>query len=417
MRILYVVHQYMPEHVGGTELYTCWLAHALSQRGQQVTIFHRRSAQGVGKEHQTENDVSIRTAWAGLQSPARRFLATFGDPPIVRAFEDVLDSVSPDLIHIQHLMGLPVALAHAICRRRIPYIITLHDYWWICPNAQLITNYSQQTCDGPHAYLNCARCTIARSGRHWLGLALPSLVGLLGWRSHLLRQIMKSADCLIAPTEFVQRWYAAHGAPTDRLATISPGLEYPPTTPLREQASSGSVRFVYIGGLSYQKGVHILIEAFAGIKGSAELWIAGDESSDPDYVARLRALATPNVRFLGKLTRKEVWSTLAQADVVAVPTLWYETFSFIVSEAFAMGIPVVASHLGPLADRVRDGTDGLLLPPGDVVAWQETLQRLIDEPGLRARLRANVAPPMMLEEHVERVESLYIQLVDRNFQA
>ena len=113
------------------------------------------------------------------------------------------------------------------------------------------------------------------------------------------------------------------------------------------------------------------------------------------------------MRFLGKLARKEVWDTLAQADVVVVPTLWYETFSFIVSEAFAMGVPVVASCLGPLADRIRDGTDGLLLPPGDVAAWRETLQRLVDTPDLRAHLQANVEPPMTLEEHVECVESLY----------
>jgi glycosyltransferase involved in cell wall biosynthesis len=228
---------------------------------------------------------------------------------------------------------------------------------------------------------------------------------------------MKSADCLIAPTKFVQRWYAAHGTPTDKLVTIPPGLEYPTITSQRGQASSGPMRFAYIGGLSHQKGVHTLTEAFTGIKGAAELWIAGDESFNPDYVAQLRALATPNVRFLGKLTRKEVWDTLAQADVVTVPTLWYETFSFIVSEAFAMGVPVVASRLGPLVDRVRDGTDGLLLPPGDVAAWRKTLQRLVDEPDLQAHLRANVEPPMRLKDHVERVESLYTRLVGRSYVA
>jgi glycosyltransferase involved in cell wall biosynthesis len=222
---------------------------------------------------------------------------------------------------------------------------------------------------------------------------------------------------LVAPTEFVQRWYTAHGAPADRLVTIPPGLEYQTITPQREQSSSKPMRFAYVGGLSHQKGVHTLIEAFTEIKGAAELWIAGDESFDPDYVAQLRALATPNVRFLGKLTRKEVWATLVQADVVTVPTLWYETFSFIVSEAFAMGVPVVASRLGPLVDRVRDGTDGLLLPPGDVAAWQKTLQRLVDEPDLWAHLQANVEPPTTLEEHVERVESLYTQIFDRDFQA
>jgi glycosyltransferase involved in cell wall biosynthesis len=171
------------------------------------------------------------------------------------------------------------------------------------------------------------------------------------------------------------------------------------------------VRFAYIGGLSWQKGVHVLVEAFRGLQGACELWIAGDESFDPPYVARMRAQAVPGVRFLGRLTREQVWETLAQVDVAVVPTLWYETFSFIVSEAFAAGLPVVASRLGPLADRVRDGVDGLLLPPGDVAAWRTALQRLISEPALLAGLRTNVRPPLTLEEHTEQIEALYTRLV------
>ena len=182
-----------------------------------------------------------------------------------------------------------------------------------------------------------------------------------------------------------------------------------PILPQRQKLN-GSVRFAYIGGLSWQKGVHILVESFEGVRGARELWIAGDESFDADYVARIRAKAATGVRFLGRLTREEVWETLTQVDIVVIPTLWYETFSFIVSEAFAAGVPVVASRLGPLADRVRDGVDGLLVSPGDIAAWQSALQRLVDEPHLLARLRANVRPPMTLDEHVDRIEALYTQL-------
>lgn len=407
----------MPEHVGGVELYTRWLTRALRQRGHQVTIFHRRSAEGVGEEHRVEDGVQVWAAWSGLLSPTRRFRATFGDPAMVSAFERVLEETNPDLVHIQHLMGLPVALIRSIQRRGLAYVITLWDFWWVCANAQLLTNYSRQVCDGPQAYLNCARCALARVDRSRLWPVLPSLAGLLGWRNRMLRQVMKAAGGLVAPTEFVRRWYATHGAPTERLLVILPGLESAAVVSRPRQRPNGPVRFAYIGGLSWQKGVHTLVEAFSGVSGTAELWIAGDESFDPAYVARLRAQAAPDVRFLGRLTREEVWETLAQVDVVVVPSLWYETFSFIVSEAFTVGAPVVASCLGPLADRVHDGVDGLLAPPGDVVAWRAALQRLVSEPGLLDRLRANVRPPMTLEEHVNRLESLYAQFVDRNTQA
>ncbi len=411
LRILHLVHQYLPEHVGGVELYTRWLTQAQSQRGHEVAILYRRSAEGTGQEMRAEGDVRVWAAWNGVVSPGRRFLHTFRDPPMLPLWEQVLDTFAPDLVHIEHLMGLPVALASVARQRRIPYTITLWDFWWVCANAQLLTNYDQTICAGPRGYLNCARCALARVERPYLWPALPPLAGLMAWRNRLLRRVLKGAGALIAPTPFVHRWHTAHRVPRERLVTLEPGLEHPRTI-TRGAPTDRPLRFGYIGGLAPQKGLHVLVQAFSGLQGEAELWIAGDESFDPPYVARLRSLAADApVRFLGRLSREAVWEMLAQVDVVTVPTLWYETFSFIVSEAFVAGLPVVASRLGPLADRVRDGLDGLLLPPGDVSAWRQALQRLVDDPALLAHLRANVRPPTTLEAHVAQLDALYARLV------
>jgi glycosyltransferase involved in cell wall biosynthesis len=407
----------MPERVGGVELYTRWLTQALARQGCQNTIFYRRSAAGTGLEQRAENDVSVWAAWAGEQTPTRRFLATFRDPALARAFERALDETRPDLVHVQHLMGLPVSLVRSTQRRGLPFVITLWDFWWVCANAQLLTNYSQQVCDGPQAYLNCARCTLSRVNHPRLWPALPPLAGILSCRNHLLRQVLRSASKLIAPTEFVRRWYSQHNAPEDKLQVLLPGLESAQAAPQPQHKSGGPLRFAYVGGLSWQKGIHVLVQAFREVQGPAELWLAGDESFDPAYVAQLRAQAMPGVRFLGRLARPGVWETLAQADVVVVPALWYETFSFIISEAFIAGAPVIASRLGPLADRVRDGVDGLLVPPGDVPAWRAAMQRLVDEPDLLARLRANVRPPITLQEHASQAQALYAQLIDEKSQA
>lgn len=359
-----------------------------------------------------EEGVQVWAAWAGMVSPTSRFFAAFRDPSIAQAFERVLDDSRPELVHVQHLMGLPIGLIRSIQQRRIPFVITLWDFWWVCANAQLLTNYSQQVCDGPQLYLNCARCALARVNYDWFWPAAVPAVALLAWRNRVLRQVMKAASRLIAPTAFVHHWYAKHNVPTDRLQVIQPGLENLCVSSQLEERSDGRVRFAYIGGLSRQKGIHVLVQAFGGVRGTAELWIAGDEAFDPGYVAELRDQAVPAVRFLGRLTREDVWKTLAQVDAVVVPSLWYETFSFAVSEAFAAGKPVVASRLGPLADRVRHGVDGLLLNPGDVCAWQEALQRLVNEPDLLAHLRSNVRPPVTLDEHVAEIKSLYANLID-----
>jgi len=411
LRILHIVHQYPPDKVGGAELYTQAVSRALAQRGNAVAVFYRRDTRGRCLQCHAEEGVNIYAVWDGEAGLARRFLYTFSNPWLRRALIQVVDEFHPDVVHIQHLMGFPVSLLDAIQQHSIPFLVTLHDYWWLCPNAQLLTNYSSEVCDGPHHW-NCARCMLARAGFSELRPAIPFLAGLVAWRNRLLHTVLDRARVLIAPTEFVRRWYVAHGIPEGKIIVLPHGLEGPILSSPPSSPADGVIRFAYIGGLSWQKGVHVLVEAFSGVQGKAELWIAGDESFDPAYVSRLRALATSNVRFLGQLDRREVWQTLMQVDVVVVPSLWYEAYSFLVSEAFAAGLPVLASRLGALADRVRDGVDGLLVPPGDVAAWRAAIQRLLDEPELLARLRAGVQPPMTMEEHVERLEELYSKVAD-----
>jgi glycosyltransferase involved in cell wall biosynthesis len=402
----------MPEYVGGVELYTRWLAHAQAQAGHQVSIFYRRSGEGTGVESRNEEGVRVWAAWNGPVTPTRRFRATFGDSSLVPLFEQVVDETLPEIVHVEHLMGYPTALIDVLRRRHIPFVVTLWDFWWRCANAQLLTNYDQTVCPGPKAhYLNCARCALVRAGRPGLGVLAPLFAPLMAWRNRRLLQVLGEAEVLIAPTPFVERWYVAHAAPRDTLRVLPPGLEHPAALPMRQREPDSNVRFLYVGGLSFQKGIHTLVEAFAGVRGAAELWIAGDETFDPAYVAHLRNLATPQVRFLGRLTRPEVWEALVDTDVVVVPSLWYETFSFLVSEGFIAGKPVLVSHLGPLADRVRDEVDGLLLPPGNVIAWREAMQRLVDAPGDLARLQQNVRAPLSLEEHRAALESLYVQVI------
>ena len=421
MRVLHLVHQYLPEHIGGTELYTRWLTEALSQRGHEISIFYRRSAEGKGLESRTDSaplgygGQQVWPAWSGILDPKRRFLATFGDQALMEAFEQVLVKTRPELVHLQHLMGLPVALVWYLQERGIPFIITLHDYWWVCANAQLFTNYSQKICDGPQAYLNCARCALARVNYPHLWPAIPGLAGLLARRNQLLWQVMQAAHKLIAPSQFVANWYAAHGVPVEKLRTIFHGLLQPVLLPRPEKRPDRPIRFAYIGGLSSQKGVHVLVEAFNGLAQGTELWIAGDETADPGYVARLRQNASPGIRFLGRLTREQVWETLTQIDIVVVPSLWYETFSFIISEAFAAKAPVIASKLGPLTERVHHEGDGLLVPPGDVAALRQALCRFLQEPALLPRLQAGIQPVQTMEAHAGEIEAVYEAVIAETF--
>ncbi len=414
MRLLYLLHQYLPDHVGGTELYTHWLTKALQAQGQhQIAIFHRRSAPGAGLSHRIEAGIDIWSAWHEPFTPFNRFTATFTDPALTDNFRRVLDATRPELVHIQHFMGLPVQIVHELQRRGIPYVVTLWDFWWVCANAQLLTNDSEEICDGPRAYLNCARCALARSNRSPLAPALPVLALPLALRTQRLRRILSGAARLIAPAHFVRDWYAAQAIATDRLTVIPPGLDYP--TDLRWSQGSWvgkrPFRIGYIGGLSRQKGVHVLVEAFQNLAEDTELWLAGDPQFDPAYTASLQQLANARVRFLGRLNRAAIWRMLAQIDLVVVSSMWYETFCFVISEAFAAGVPVVATDLGVLAERVRPNIDGLLVPPGDVAALRATLQQVYQEPEQLIRLRSGIQPVLTMTDHAKVIYQEYRRLL------
>jgi glycosyltransferase involved in cell wall biosynthesis len=411
LRILHVVHQYSPEFTGGTEIYTQTLASAQVGNGHQVNVFYRSFQAGRSAGHRVENDIGVW--WAGDQQigPARRFLATLRDPALVDAFKQTLQQTAPELVHIQHMMGLPLDLLDIIEQRGVPYVVTLHDYWWVCANAQLLTNYSHKICDGPALCANCARCALARIGAPALWPAIPGLAAALARRRQLLGRVLHRASGLIAPSRFVKDWYAAHGFPAERISVVPHGIDVPAQQPRRSRRTDDPVRFAVIGGLAWQKGLHVALEAFRQVQAPAELWIAGDESAAPEYTRQLRAQAPAGVRFLGSLTHGQVWETLGQIDVLLVPSLWHETFSLIAHEALAAGIPVVVSNAGALTEAVRDGVNGVLVPPGEVDAWRRALERLAGDPGRIAGLNGDDRRPISVAEHVARIEDVYIQSI------
>lgn len=416
MRVLNIVHQYPPEFVGGTELYTQTVARSLVTRGHTISVFcasNQPSDPGRPVVSADEAGVHVHRVLLSPRSAQAVFLDTFAQRTLTAAFVTVLQQARPDLVHIQHLMGLPVRLIDRIIAAGIPFIVTLHDYWYLCANAQLLTNTRQEICAGPRWWINCGQCALARTGYpDWLMLA-PVLAPLMGYRHQLLHRVLANAAWLIAPTEFVRETYRRLGAPVDRVQVIPHGIELPSVLPPVVPRSSPALRVAYIGGLAWQKGVHTTIEAINSLPSHAvEFSIYGDTTAFPDYVAELKRLAQhPQIHFAGRLERTDLWQVLRETDVVVVPSLWYETASLIVQEAFAAGVPVVASNLGALRERVHDQIDGLLVTPGDPVVWRAALQRCADEPELLPRLRQGIRPVRSVAEHVTDIEKIYAEIV------
>jgi glycosyltransferase involved in cell wall biosynthesis len=412
MRLLHLVHQYPPEYLGGVELYTQTLARRLAARDHTVSVFAPAAAPaGSDVSVAVEDEVRVYRVPIGRRGPAALFFSTFRQPALRDAWRAALTQVRPDLVHVQHLMGLPVEVMATLTAAGIPFVVTLHDYYFFCANALLLTNTDQSICGGPRRYLNCAQCALARAGLGVRSPAAPLVAPIMAYRNLGLRRVLRQAARLIAPGAFVAGRHAAHfGWPADRVQVIAPGLDAPHDLP--SEPRTDRLRVIFIGGIAHQKGVHVLIDAVKQLPTSrVQLSIYGDLSAFPDYAADLQKRArVDNIVFHGRVPHEEIWQVLGKSDVLVVPSLSYESSSLVSQEALAARVPVIASDLGALRETALAG-GGLTFPAGDAAALRDQLQRLIDQPAEIDRLRAGLKAPRSVDEHVDDIESIYREVI------
>ena len=196
--------------------------------------------------------------------------------------------------------------------------------------------------------------------------------------------MMANADRVVAVCQWLYDALVRNGASTKKLVLSRQGVE--PRFAARVQAAvrvgtaaEGVFRLLYLGRWHPVKGVHVLVEAVRRIPEKVSLDLVvhgiGEGSEERAYEAKVRRLAKSDVRihFGPAISRERLAETLAQADAIAVPSVWMETGPLVVWEAKAAGIPVIGSRLGGIAEVVREPDDGVLVDPGNVQAWTEAI--------------------------------------------
>ncbi len=305
MRIAFTVHKFPTESLGGTEVYTQTLARTLVKVGHEVAIFFP-SLNVTRVDSSTVLD-GVRLWRVPLspnrasEDPVRQYWHTFRDQAIERAYADFWQEFRPDLVHFQHVQGVSARLIEQSAG--VPRVATLNDYWYFCANSQLIRP-DRQPCQGPaFACTNCVDCATVRGDLQGLRRLRPLVALPFVYRNAYLRKMAAQIDLFHAPSEFLRQQYIKQGFPAHKIVTLEYGMDRQrltdapdinlPTPPARPH-------FGFIGSLAWQKGVHVLIEAFNQLPANAALTIYGSETVFPDYVAELRQLAKhPNLRFAG----------------------------------------------------------------------------------------------------------------------
>ena len=432
MKILHVIHGYPMRYNAGSEVYTQGLAQALADR-HEVHVFTRQENVFLS-EYALETDVDPADPRITLHVVnMARARDGYSHPEVDRKFDELLDKLQPDIVHIGHLNHLSTSLVFPTRRRGIPIVFTLHDYWLMCPRGQFIQMYPENPsdnwalCDGQ----DDRKCAVRCFARYFGGDAearetdVEYWTGWVGRRMSHVREASDAVDVFIAPSRYLLgRFRDEFGLPESKLRYLDYGFHRERLTG-RARTPNEPFTFGYIGTHIPAKGVDHLIEAFGQVTGNAQLCIWGRDRGIETASLRAQARELPGsagdrVHWLGEYENASiVRDVFNQCDAIVVPSIWAENSPLVIHEALQAGVPVVTADHGGMAEYVQHEGNGLLFAHRDPVSLASQMQRLADDPQLAARLgrrgylQSSDGNTIGMTEHALEIERVYEELISK----
>lgn len=372
------------------------------------------------------------------------------EPRVEAIVERVVRERCPDVVHVHELAGLPSSVLDAARVAGARVVLTLQDYFALCPAFKLRA-YDGATCLRTQLAESCPRTLAAdardpallfeatlrhdlhvrgrrvpRRARWWLDRRVPAAARMLARRaatpaspgeayqrrreSNLAR--LNRLDAVIAMSDRVAELHATLGVDPDRLVTMRLTLAHIERLRPRAVTAEPPLTFATLGGgESEAKGAGILLDAWRALgadRARARLLLFGHVA--PAVAARAGRLEGVELR--PPFTPGELDALLDEVDVGIVPSVWEEAYGYAGIELLAKGIPVVANAIGALPEYVRPGSTGWLNESCDAAGLAAILRELVADTGAVARLaaqvrarRADIVVPM--GRHADELEAVY----------
>ena len=309
---------------------------------------------------------SVKLSWFGA---GEDFSAWFSLPDEMEVLAALLRSLGVARIHIHHVHALPRSVLELPRLVGVPYDCTLHDYYAICPQYHLVTEHGHY-CGEPDA-AGCAACLAKRPGQWDLDI--------VSWRG-VFGQILRGAERVIAPSRDVARRIGRY-LPDVKIAVLPHPEEPVPPWPR-------FVRIVTLGSLSPQKGLGVL--AACANDAQARKLALSFRVLGPTTEPVPKWPSAP-ISVHGEYPDGELPRLLAaeNADVIWFPAQVPETYSYTLSVAMSTGLPIVASDLGALSERLANYPQAIIVP------WNAPAERwndILSNVGEREHADALLAP-------------------------
>lgn len=347
MKVLLINNFYFPRVLGGAEVSVQTLAEQLVDFGHAVTVLTLSGSSVTSRfEHNNVHVVALGRSRLGVSPHERERslwdrilwqLSASIDRKIECEVINVIEQFQPDVVNTFNLAGMTPIVWKGAERCSVPLVHTLYGTYLLCFRGPMFKN-------GRDCISQCLGCRLFTSSRRAASRRVGSVVGDSSavLTRHVNHRYFEGADQYVINSGF---------------SSVGEG-------PKGAQGSEAGFTIGFIGRLHATKGVEVLLDAVARLPTSRiRVLICGHGESH--YEDRLKAMAGPNVEFLGWRNPQDFYG---KVDAVVVPSIWNDPLPRVVFESFAYGKPVLGSRIGGIPEMVEEGRTGWLYDAGDSVA-------------------------------------------------
>ncbi len=376
MRLLHFVHNFPPEFRGGTESYVLNLASRQVRTGNTVCVVSGSAVEKAGIDLHRELMGKVRVIRLFKRSDERMYEIQPHFPRLSRHALTILRSFNPHVVHVHHWHHLTDDLVRLAARDRFPVVLTLHDFFPVCPRFFRIRPGANKICPSEQSPGECYAC-IRKEHLPW---PVDLMQGLYSRRNSMLEEV-KAASYVYTFSSAVAEFYRnipwfpyipIDVLPIGLLRPLSRSGSGSPRTPGKR------LRIVTWGGHTEVKGTHLLLRAASSprLSGKVEVHVLG-KLVHPEYKKEIERLARGcNAVLYGYFPESEKETLGTRFDLAVFPTQAFETYSIVVDEALSMGMPVVATRPGAQGERL--GEAGMIVPSGDVGALESAIEAFLN---------------------------------------
>ncbi|HUV30386.1 MAG TPA: glycosyltransferase family 4 protein [Acidobacteriota bacterium] len=393
MKILLVNSLYHPNVVGGAERSVQILAEGLREREVEPVVVSTAAETTQGAVNgvrvyylKVPNLYWMRTAkeQPGYKKPFWHLIDSY-NPLAVSVLGEVFDREEPQVVHTNNLAGISAAAWKEAGRRNIPIVHTIRDHYLLCPRGLMYKH-------GRICRRQCLDCRLLSVPRRRLSRSVSAAVGVSRFilEKHLSFGYFENARI----RTHIYSSMSACGS-----------VEKKPPRP-------GVIRFGYVGQLAPAKGIEYLLERMAGMTApGVELHVFGRGFTDAYERYLMARYGAENVTFMGYRRPEEIYGAV---DVGIIPSLCDDAFPRILIEAYACGVPVIATGRGGAPEMVEEGTTGFVFDPGKPGDLEKQMNRFVTDRGLASRMSVHcraAAAEFRTDKTVDRYLEIYRRVI------